>query len=246
MRNEIDICYLCGENLNSDDIDKDHVPMKQIHASDIRKTHNLSNLLTLPTHKSCNHSYKHDEDYFVVTLAPLAIESYSGDAVLDDVAKQFKRPQGRRLGNKVLEEFGKITLPNGWVTKRFEGERISRILWKIVRGLFFHETTRFLPENTPDSLEIFSQNFVNLVSRKEISQMPPPLFSYVRDTPSRGQYPGIFDYKYTKFSANDKPHLWVWAVLLWDCIICMINFPDPESSMDECRATQIAGILRQD
>ncbi len=229
MKNEIDICYLCGEKLNSDDIGRDHVPMRQIYATGIRKAHNLNNLLTLRTHTSCNRSYQDDEDYFVVTLAPLAIESYSGAAVLDDATNLSKRPQRRWLVHKVLGEFGKIILPNGWVTKGFEGDRISRILWKVVRGLFFYETGRFLPENTPKFLRIFSD-------KSDFFQEPSPLFfRYIVSRPSKGQYPVVFDYKYNCFSVNDKPHLWLWGIMFWDTIICEMNFPDPESSVEECR-----------
>ena len=86
MNNEISICYLCGKDLNpdQDSIDKEHVPMKQIYAKSLRRTYNLSNLLTLPTHRLCNQSYQQDEDYFVASLH-LSAYSNSGRAVQRDI-----------------------------------------------------------------------------------------------------------------------------------------------------------------
>ena len=226
MRDGIDICYLCGELLDQKNISDEHIPPRQIYARDIRKNHDLSRLITLPTHKACNQSYQKDEDYFVVSLAPFVVGSYTGRAVFDDILQQLKREEGRRLFQKSLDEFGKVILPNGWMVKGLDPVRIPRIFWKIIRGLFFFETKRFLPENTPWFINVFGESFL---------QESPPLFSYVRNTPSRGKYTGAFDYKYNKISVADQCHLWLWAMLFWDSIICMIGFPDPEHSVEDCR-----------
>lgn len=224
MNKEIEICYLCGLDL-SGDIDRDHVPPKQFYAKEIREKHVL-NLLTLPVHSACNKSYQKDEDYFVNSIGPLAKESYSGKCIWKDITQQVGRPQGFRLAQKIYNEFdvrpSGLYLPVGKVVKRFDPNRVWRVVWKIVRGLFFKEHGRFLPKNT-------LRNYHKIIS---VGEKPPSIFAAVRDTPSRGQYPGVFDYKYIVEPKLDNFNLW--AMLFWDELIIMIGFHDPECQCNLC------------
>lgn len=224
MNNEIDICYLCGQKLDAN-INDDHVPPRQFYAKSIRRIH-TPNLFTLPVHKSCNKSYQKDEDYFVHSLAPLAMDSYSGRAIWTDISTQFKRSQGKRIRQMILKEFDQtpsgIILPYGKVLKRFNGKRIWRVVWKITRGLFFKEKWQLLPEDTPRHFKIVS-----------VDEEPPAEFAYVRDTPSRGQYPGVFDYKYIDIPELNNFHFW--AMLFWDRLITLIAFHDPGCPRDKCK-----------
>jgi hypothetical protein len=223
MNEEVNICYLCGSELK-DDIDRDHVPPKQFYATTIRKTHSL-NLFRLPVHKSCNKGYQKDEDYFVHSIAPLTINSYSGKAIWNDIKHQFKRPEGKRIQQMIYKEFDPrpsgLYLPRGKVLKRFDPERVWCIIWKITRGLFFKEYGRFLPEDKPRHIEIISAD-----------EPPPPKFAVVRDTPSRGSYPEVFDYKYIMFPELNNFHFW--AMLFWDKLITLIAFHDPECICEKC------------
>jgi hypothetical protein len=218
-------CYLCGNELKGE-TDRDHVPPRQFYARELRKQHSPS-LFTLPVHSSCNKAYQRDEDYFVHAIAPLAMESYSGNAIWKDIAHQYTRPQGVIVGKMILKEFDKrpsgLYLPGGKVVKRFNGERAWRVVWKIVRGLFFKEHLKFLPEDTLTT-------YYKLVS---VGEPPPPEFDAVRDTPSRGQYPAVFDYKYIVVPEVDNFHLW--AMLFWDRLIKMIGFHDPECPCPSCQ-----------
>ena len=226
IKTEISICYLCGKKFD-ENISKDHIPPKQFYAGCIRQTHS-PNLLTLPTHKSCNTAYQLDEDYFVHSLGPLALGSYSGNAILRDIDHQMKRPQGygKRIGQMILKEFdrrpGGIILPHSKVAKRFDGKRIWRIIWKITRGLYFHEKGQFLPEKTPRLFDIVSPG-----------DKPSSELSYVLRTPSRGQHPGVFDYKFMNIPEINNMHLW--SMLLWDRIIIFIAFHDPECPCSKCK-----------
>lgn len=197
MKGETDICYLCGQKLDKN-ITNDHVPPRQFYARSIRKIHN-PNLLTLPVHKSCNESYQKDEVYFVHSIAILTKGSYSGNAIWEDISNQFERPRGRRIGQMILKEFDKrpsdIILPNRKVLKRFNAKRVWRVVWRITRGPFFKEKGRFLPEDIYKSFKIVS-----------VGEKPPPEFAYVGNTPSRGQYPGVFDYKYIDFPKLNNFH----------------------------------------
>ncbi|MDD5014141.1 MAG: hypothetical protein PHW73_03435 [Atribacterota bacterium] len=219
MENKIDICYLCCKKLKGN-IDDDHVPPKQFYAKSIRKMNN-PNLFTLPTHTSCNKSYQMDEDYFVQSLAPLAIGSYSGTSIWEDISQRMKRPESQKINMIILKEFDqRIILPNNKIIKRFDGKRARRIIWKITRGLFFKETGRFLPENTPRLFKFIS-----------VDEKPPREFFYISSTPSRGQYPGVFDYKYIDLPKYNNFHCW--GMLFWDKLIVTVAFHDPSCSCNK-------------
>lgn len=220
----LDTCYLCGQPLAAP-TSVDHVPPKQLYAKELRKKHS-PNLRTIEVHAGCNKSFQHDEDYFVNTLAPFARGSYAGTALLQEVFAKYAAGEKRKLVSKVLNEFqrtpGGILLPPGLVAKRFEGDRLHRVAWKIVRGLYFHEFGEVLPENTPNNLQIAPPD------------KPPPIefLQTLYDRESRGQYPGVFDYKYVTVPELNDFHYW--AMLLWDRLILMMAFHNPACKCSHC------------
>ena len=199
------------------------MPMKQIYARRLRSEYNLSNLLTLPTHKQCNRSYQQDEDYFVTSLH-LSAYSNSGRAISQDVISRMR--DGRNLGlvGRVRSQISQIVSPNGTRLNRMNASRIARITWKIVRGLFFYETNRFLPENTPINCKLPIIFWENRLESGIQSEYDWEQFDLTRQNPSRGQYPDIFDYKYCQVPTEENPdeHRWFWGIWLWDSIALLI------------------------
>lgn len=223
MNDTIDICYLCGEQLDGT-IDEDHVPPKQFYAPEIRKNHS-PNLFTLPVHSQCNKSYQHDEDYFVHSIGPAVMESYSGGALWRAISDKYDRPQNRRLAEKVYKEFDKrpsgLYLPFGKVAKQFETNRVKRVVWKIVRGLFFKETKQTLPEDLIFKFDMLSPG-----------ETPSPEYDLLRSVPALGDYPGVFDYRYVGIS--DK--MYIWSLLFWDRIIMFVGFHVPWCKCSVCNS----------
>ncbi len=217
------ICYLCGKPLDQP-LSRDHIPPQQFYADEIRKKHS-PNLLTVQVHTACNRAYQYDEDYFVNSLAPFARGSYSGNALLHEIFRKYAADVKRGLVRKVLQEFEKrpsgLILQPGMIAKRFEGARIHRVAWKIVRGLYFVNFEEVLPEDTPNQLEIIPPG-----------QLPPQEFFELPYDPVRGPYPGVFDYKFTKLSeVHDFNY---WAMLLWDKITMIATFHDPACTCARC------------
>jgi hypothetical protein len=133
--------------------------MQQIFAPEIRRKHNISRLITLEVHQSCNTSYKRDEDYFVRTLIPFARGSEAGNAIYAKALNDYRIGKQVPLTKKVLSEFDPnpsgLTLPGGKVVKLFEGERLARVAWKMVRGLHFHQTVKCCPSGGRHSASKF-------------------------------------------------------------------------------------------
>lgn len=201
------ICYLCGEKIVGR-VSWDHVPPKQFYASILRKSVNL-NLLTLPTHKSCNISYGKDEEYFLHSLAPVAKHTKTGAEIWKDIKKVAQKKESCKLIRKVYHEFtnmpNHIYLPPGIVAKKFEFDRIERVIWKIIRGLYYVEFNEILPQHFDHGIEIYDQY-----------NRPREEFHFVRDKKSLGLYPGVFDYK----KVNTDEYV-MWGLLFWNFIMVL-------------------------
>lgn len=231
-RRGLSICYICGQQLTGK-LSVDHIPPKQFYATTIRKQHN-PNLLTLPVHVACNESFKKDEEYFVQSIGPMAGESYSGSELWKDIKNRSRKPELKNLFEKVYYEFDErpsgLILPKGKVLKRFDGTRVWRVVWKITRGLFFKEKGIFLPDKTPRTFDLYSPG-----------ETPKPIFQCVVNEPSRGQYQGVFDYKYTQLPKLNNFHFW--AMLFWNQLIMQIGFHDPHCPCEKCQKTHEKEII---
>ena len=197
---------------------------------ELRKKHN-PNLLTIPVHKSCNLEYQHDEDYFIQSIVPFVPQSYAGEALFrKTVADYHSGPKNRPLVHKVLGEFERspsgLKLPRNKIAKRFDGKRISRVAWKIVRGLHFHHTNQVLPADWTKSVELHLADG---------SWVPPDHFKGFMSLPNNfphGKYEGVFSYRFRSFpEAND---LHYWALLIVDCVIVIVMFHDLTCACVEC------------
>lgn len=220
-------CYLCGKEI-IDNKNDDHVPPRQFFASEIRRIHN-PNLATLPTHRNCNSSYQMDEEYFVYSLAPLTMDSYSGSHIYHDMKRRFYEGKNVALVHKMLNEFDAnpsgLILPGNKILKRFETRRISRVIWKVVRGLYYIENKLILPEEAKFRL------FVTFPD-----DTPHKIFFLLSGSETKGKYPGVFDYMYIKHTHNDTT--WnIWGLLFWDSIIATILFHDVECGCTVCMNT---------
>jgi hypothetical protein len=227
----VNVCYLCGLPLNGDRTN-DHVPPKQFFPAEFRRGAGPQ-LLTLPSHVSCNKAFQGDEDYVVTTLAGFACErSEAGRLLWRDVNRNFGRSSGQTLGNMILREFedrpSGLVLPPGKIAKRFDGTRLRRVMWKIARGLYFHENGRVLPESTPA--------FVRLVLPGE---QPPAEMQAVLSEPEQGRYTAVFAYRHRLFDIDDGMH--VWALWLWDCVACSVACHDPACRCAKCSAPSSEG-----
>jgi hypothetical protein len=170
-------------------------------------------------HRACNESYKLDEDYFVHSLMAFALGSHSGNELYKHVREKVYVGQSRKLIAQVLKEFearpSGLALPGNMVVKRFDPDRIHRIIWKIVRGLYFHHYGKPLPEDLKTNMTLTSPE-----------QMPPKHFLMFTGLPgntSHGNYPGVFAYQFQSFT-EAEPNSHYWALLLWDRIIVTIVF----------------------
>jgi len=207
------ICYLCGQEITGK-ISKEHVPPKQFYAKVFRQV-NSPNLLTLLSHEDCNKFYQADEDYFFAALAGLNEDAQIHDWLMGDVRKKIWRNNASGLRQKVLSEFSKtysgIYLPNNLVAKKFDVARARKVVWKIVRGLFYYHYSRFLPESIKHAIMFY-----------QIQDRPPKIYiDHLMDKPTYGGYPEVFVYRFARVS--DKNSLSsLWSLFFWQSIVAIV------------------------
>ena len=233
---KIGICYLCGKSLRGK-VNKDHIPPKQMFPSQARKA-NLSKLYTQPTHESCNKSYQEDEKYFADLMAttadirPVLLEPRydlfrrkEEDEKAGTTKRKFIKEVKEVIKAPVFSREGHILIPPK------EPERIDRVTWKIIRGLYFIEHQIILQENTKHAI---SRPITFRNQRLAVPSTFSPeeqividlLLRVLENCPSKGKYPEIFDYRYKAFSAARTPQLrsYLWALILYGSIIIAVAF----------------------
>jgi hypothetical protein len=112
-------------------------------------------------------------------------------------------------------------LPRGKVVKRFQGDRIHRVAWKIVRGLAFHHLGEVYPDDWTVGVTVTAPG-----------ETPPRHFQEISGLgmgDDLGPYPGIFAYRYIKTDTGQY-----WALLLWDAVIITVMFHDRVCQRAEC------------
>jgi hypothetical protein len=210
MAREIDICYLCGQKLDTDMSD-DHVPPKQFFPKKLR-TKIKFNLQTAPSHKKCNGDYKNDEEYFYHCMYA-AVERCNqkmAKSIYDDLQRRANKPQTRAMARRLLKDFKKVTeggihLPDGIVQFAVDEYRIQRVALKIAQGLVYLETNRHMPlENAKDIRLCLEENEV------------PELYQLgFRASPIKGSCPQVFSYRYFKFDTNHLLSMFFWESFMF-------------------------------
>lgn len=220
------ICYLCGEPMGRVQPSSDHVPPKRWFPTQLRPTLNRQ-LLTLKTHPECHRGWNLDEDYLFNTVLPNLLDAPLGSALAHDFQRSLEYPENRRLAEAVARRFtdrpGGLVLPPGRVVQMFDAARIRRVLWKVVRGLYFAEAGRshILPETRPRVIELYGPQ----------DPPAPDLVIAVMGESSRGLVPEVLDYK---ILVSEDPPAQFWDLLLWERYVAFVAFHDVGCRCNAC------------
>ncbi len=225
------ICYLCGKEIEGN-VSRDHVPPKAIYPTDLRPEIR-GQLITLPTHKSCNNSYKDDEDYFVQSWGSTAIDTPVGKALFEDMKRTAKHSQGQRLAEMIYDEFdpmpGGIALPSHLIQKSIDPNKSRRIILKITRGLFSYVTSRILTNDCGFSYQLH-----------DATGKPSDLLKFMAEGKSRGVYPQAFDYTYhdcTEFP--EIAHLHLFGMHFWQKLTVVAVVHDSDCTCEVCSKSKL-------
>jgi hypothetical protein len=153
--------------------------------------------------------------HYVYILESLAVPGHFYIGSTDNLRQRLRQHQADVDALKEFEpRTGGLVLPGGKVLKRFNPNRIERVIWKIVRGLFFRHHGKTLPEK----LEL-TWTFTGP------DDGPPPkeFQMFTANHPSYGDYPGVFAYQFDAYP-EVTPTVHYWTLLFWDKIIITAAF----------------------
>jgi hypothetical protein len=209
------LCYLCGAELAGRGT-KDHVPPLMFFGRRLRTEQKLQ-LMTLRVHAACNRAFQEDEEYFVHSFCWFGKDTTGGRAVIQDVLAARAKAEKAGLRAKVHDEWeprpSGLWLPSGRVVKRFDGRRVGRVVWKIVRGLHFAKYREVLADRAPRSIRLITDQ----------DERPKPDEMELMAAKPEGRYPGVFDFKHRVHMIDESRWLYEWGLLFWDCMASIVR-----------------------
>lgn len=229
-KNKKNICYLCGKPILNG-ASRDHCPPSQFFPKKLKKTHNPSALITIPCHETCNTKYSLDEEYFLISLGCVVEDQYIREALQEDFREKFKNPKRQLLYHQVKKEFkdrteGGIYYPNGKLGKKVDLKRIDNVVWKVVRGIFYHEKGIILDEKARPYIRIMDPQQDH---PKEVIE----LFELIKSKEEKGQYGRLFAYK---IAESNPPGIYSMGLIFWNHVMFLVIFHAPGCPCEECIA----------
>jgi hypothetical protein len=212
-------CAYCG---SFDDLTDDHVPPKNLFPPP-----RPQNLITVYACKKCHAPTNKDDEYFrqVVCISEQAGDHPDAQRNIQKVLRSLQNPKApglkksffSSLKNVWLKSPGGLFLGRG-VAYTVDTQRIFRVVERTVRGLFFYETGRRIPDGCevvvhcndtlvtfpPDVLETLTEQFLIPLAQATQKVIGDDVFSYrflfAADDPSTSAWALTF-YKTVPFFA---------------------------------------------
>jgi len=226
----VPICYLCSKPIKKGEMSRDHVPPLRFFPRSLREKYK-PNLITLPTHKQCNESYKKDEEYFYWHLGLWTLndpKNECGKAIYNELNYLVVNKKGDyKLLERIKNSISPLifpptpTYPEGRIKSNVENKRIERVVWKITRGIFFYVKGYFLPENKHKKMSMYNVLDDLPEKYKEIISLGYPI----------GDNPLIFSHKLLS-----QDNWWSCSFYIWDFWFFSFLFHDPSCDCKKCKS----------
>lgn len=139
-------CIFCNKTADT----REHIPAKNIF-----KNSNKQSLITVPSCKDCNSSFQKDDDFFRQFFTGFLVDKSSAARQLfnSEVTRSIMRKPA--LGYQMFKQMKLVDAytPSGlYMGKRTvykisdtDKNRVNRVVEKIIKGLFYHEFRRTVP-----------------------------------------------------------------------------------------------------
>ncbi len=195
-------CVFCGRESTT----KDHLPTKNLH-----KGLNITNLITVPSCRECNSGISKDEEFFrnVINLSTYGSSENAKFIFENSIARSIReRPRlGSYMHSKMIPLEGVFTKNGdiieeavGFVTDKRDNERISTILDKHIKGLFYFNFNIIMPNTFMLTHFPFEKAAEHM--QDEISK-----FQWVN------QHEGVFTYGFNYVPDNLQS---IWCLVFYD------------------------------
>jgi hypothetical protein len=153
----------------------------------------------------------------------------TGRSTFEDFRRGVAGGHDQGLLKTILSQFGSVALPDGSVVLNYNADRVGRVVWKLVRGVYHRDVGGVLADDAPKRLILIDPRENKDAASKY------PYFPFVRDTAPLGRHGAVFDYKWLGIHLGDGKRGHIIALLLWDRLIVLTVFHDPSCLCDECR-----------
>lgn len=235
------ICYLCGQPIDMslkgdlDEYSEDHIPPQDICPKELREAiSRVYKFQKLPAHKGCNNSFSEDETYFVRVMTMIVgNKSMAGDALVNDFARHAKHPEHAGVLRRILGGYSKVMpsgiwLPPGKGITKIEYEKVHRVIWKIVRGLYFQIfKNKILPEGVERKITRYDPG----------TELPKELLEIEKRITTAGMHKEVFVYKYG-YQEPPEPQIHIVIMLFWKAVRFITIFHNPDCRCEYCTSKE--------
>jgi hypothetical protein len=195
------VCAYCGEYCPTS---RDHVPPKNLFPKP-----RTADLITVPACERCHSGSSKDDDYFrAALLTSELLEGHPGaERVIDELMRSLGKRKGRQFIRLLASSIEKVDAwsPQGSVylgkkdAFRIDRPRITAVLRRIIRGLYFHEIGRPVPANYQVVAELQPQ--VDPRLREICASITFTLPKIIGE--------GAFEYFFQRVAGDSNSMLWV-------------------------------------
>lgn len=207
QKSKIGTCVYCGK---VGPLTRDHIPPKTLFAT------RPPDLITVPCCEKCNKGFSGDDTYFrdVVSMRADVGDHPEVQRNMDAVLRSVVRPEQRKYWDGILggAQLRDVLSPSGlYVGQRPAYDvnvgRLDRVVARIVKGLFYHEFNRRLPE-THEVAAYFEEGF-GCVDSTTMANVLRLCSNVTAEVPTeRGANVFRFWYK----AAEDSPDTSLWVL----------------------------------
>jgi hypothetical protein len=202
-------CAYCPDEAST----RDHVPCRKFFPEP-----RPSNLITVPSCARCNNSISNDEEYFLIRVLAIAGAATEESAAV--LKQRFSTVLTPRRLQRIRELAGAVrmtpvTSPGGVYLGHapmfsMDAHRMNHVLEKVVRGLYYHEFRRRVPEGLGVAADIEPARRL----------LRAPAVQAMLDAPSRRRGVTVFEYK-IQAPVVDKPELAVFFMTFFGRVLAI-------------------------
>lgn len=205
-------CVYCG---SMDNLGKDHVPPKGIFPPP-----RPDGLITVRACRACNGGASQDDEYLrtMLCLSQNVGESSEAQKNWTQIFRSLARPQARGMTNAFLQSMHPVQAKtwSGIYLGTMMGfsvnmERINRVIERTVRGLYFHEWKRRLPED--HIVDVFCADTLIGLPPENLTHFQQTIILPLASVDPKIIAPGVFSYRF--LVAADGPAS-AWALTFYD------------------------------
>lgn len=205
-----EMCTFCGARATT----KDHIPPKSLF-----KTSPPDNLITVPACLSCNHDASQDDEWFRnYLISDDRIKNHPESKELNKaLERSLQRPQSVGLQKFMDRNLKRVPLITQSGLYSGEGTaldndftRESRVLTRIMKGLYYHELQKHHP--TDNVISVYSSNKIyspDAKVRKERRNAILELINDLKNEPIRTIGQDVFSYKWGVAKDNYGATFWI-------------------------------------